>query len=280
MVAVALGLGTALCWGLADFLGGIRTRTLTLPLVLLVSQFTGLMAITLLIAFGSFETPSFSELLPAIGAGIGQVIGIAALYKALAIGKMSLISPISASGAALVPVVFALATGERPAAPQYAGMAAILVGVVLATRAPETGRSESPRRAVWLALLAAAGIGAFYVGMDASLDDAGPFWSLLAARTSAFALLAAVLLAVRPRLGAGRAALPSLALIGLLDIAANACFALGADTGLLSVVAVLASLYPAATVIMARAMLGERLMPIQAAGVVVALTGVAVIAAG
>jgi drug/metabolite transporter (DMT)-like permease len=281
VAGVVLGFATALCWGFADFLGGLRTRRLTLPLVLLVSQFAGLAVIVAVIAVGRPETPTTAELAPAFGAGICQIIGIAALYRALAIGTMSLISPVSASGAAVLPVVVGVATGERPGQLQYAGMAVALLGVVLATRAPQAPcAAGTPREAMWLAALAAVGVGGFYVGMDVSVADAGPFWALLAARVSAFALLGAGLLVVRPKLGSGQGALASLALIGLLDVGANACFALGTDTGLLSVVSVLASLYPVATVALAWALLGERLVAIQAVGVAMALAGVALIAAG
>jgi len=102
----------------------------------------------------------------------------------------------------------------------------------------------------------------------------------MSARASAGAALIAVLLCLRPRLGADRADLPSLALIGLLDVGANACFTLGVETGLLTVVAVLASLYPVGTVLLARGLLGERLAGTQATGVTFALAGVALIAAG
>jgi len=281
VVAVALGFGTALCWGLADFLGGIRTRRLTLAAVLLVSQLTGLAAIAVVVAVGSLETPSLGDVAPAVAAGVCQLAGIAALYRALAIGTMSVISPISASGAAALPVIVGLATGERPGGLQFAGMAAALTGVALASRSTaEMGSLGSPRQALALSAVAALGFGGFYVGMDAAVSDAEPFWALLAARASAGAALITVLLILRPQIGAGPPDLPSLALIGLLDVGANACFTLSTETGLLSVVAVLASLYPVATVVLARALLGERLARVQATGVVVALAGVALIAAG
>ena len=160
-------------------------------------------------------------------------------------------------------------------------MAAAFVGVVLATRAPESADGKaSSREALVLSGLAALGFGCFFIGMDAAVEEAGPYWSLLVARITACAALGAVLLALRPRLAFDRAALPSLALIGMLDVGANAFFALGTDTGLLSVVSVLASLYPVATVVLARALLHERLVRVQTVGVVVALTGVALIAAG
>jgi drug/metabolite transporter (DMT)-like permease len=281
VVAVALGIGTALCWGLADFLGGIRTRRLTLAAVLLVSQFTGLATIAAVVAVGSLEAPAAGDLAPALVAGVCQLAGIAALYRALAIGTMSVISPVSASGAAALPVIVGLATGERPGALVFAGMAAAFLGVTLASRTPDSPqRGVTSRQGLELAAVAALGFGGFYVGMDAAVDDAEPFWALLAARVSAAATLAAVVLAVRPRVEARAADLPSLALIGLLDVGANGCFTLGVETGLVSVVSVLASLYPVGTVLLARALLGERLVAVQTAGVAFALTGVALIAVG
>lgn len=279
MVAAALGFTAALCWGFADFLGGLRTRRLTLATVLLVSQLTGLAAIAALVAAADLDAPSLSDVAPAIAAGGCQLAGIAALYRALATGTMSVISPVSASGAAVIPVIAGIAIGERAAALQYLGMVAAFAGVLLATRAPEAGATRSPQ-VLGLAAISALGFGGFYVGMNAAVDDAEPFWALLTARATAGALLLAALVVLRPRLGASPPDLPSLALIGLLDVGANAAFTLGTDTGLLSIVAVLASLYPVATVVLARALLGERLVPIQAAGVAVALAGVALIAGG
>jgi drug/metabolite transporter (DMT)-like permease len=281
MLAVVFGVGTALCWGLADFLGGLRTRRLTLASVLLVSQLTGLAAVAIVVAAGNLESPAFGDLLPAVLAGACQLAGIAALYRGLAIGTMSVISPISASGAAAIPVVVGVATGERPGTLVVLGMVGALVGVTLATRTPDSERGDgSPRSAFALAAVAALGFSGFFIGMDAAVADVDPFWALLAARASAGAVVVTMVVAARPPLSAAPADLPSLALIGLLDVGANACFALGADTGLLSVVSVLASLYPVLTVVLARAMLGERLIPVQTAGVTIALAGVALIATG
>jgi len=281
MAAAALGFATALCWGLADFLGGLRTRLLTLPLVLVVSQLCGVAAITVVVGLGAMEIPSGPDVAPALIAGVCQLAGIAALYRALAVGTMSVISPISASGAAVLPVVVGVAAGERPGALQVAGMVGVLAGVVLATRsAGGEARAGSYREALALSAVAALGFGGFYVGMDAAVDSTDPLGALLVARIAAAATLAVVLVIARPRLGGSVPDLPALALIGLLDVAANACFALGTETGLLSVVAVLASLYPVGTVVLARAVLGERLAAVQAVGVGVALAGVALIAAG
>jgi len=279
VLAVALGALASICWGVADFLGGLRTRSLTLVAVLVVSQLTGLAAAAV-VALAVAEAPPLTDLTPALIAGVCQLIGIAALYRALAIGTMSVISPVSAGGAAALPVIVGLASGERPEALQYAGMAAALVGIVLATRRPAGSAPSSSPEAFVLAGVAALGFGGFYVGIDAAVDQAEPLWALLAARASAAVLLVVALLALRPPLRIAPADLPSLVAIGLLDVAANGLIALGTDTGLVSVVAVLGSLYPVATVVLARAVLGERLAPIQVAGVIAALAGVALLAAG
>ena len=280
MAAIALGLATALCWGLADFLGGLRSRSVTLAVVLVVSQLTGLVAIAIVVVAGGVEMPATEDVWPALAAGTCQLVGIAALYHALATGTMSVISPISASGAVALPVIIGVAGGESPAALQFAGMGAAFAGVALATRSADGAQPRVSRQPLALAGIAALGFGGFYVGMDAGVDSSEPLSSLLLARVAAGMLLVLALLVLRPRLTAEPATMPSLALIGLLDVGANACFALGTETGLLSVVAVLASLYPVTTVVLARALLGERLVAVQAAGVAIALTGVALIAAG
>ncbi len=279
VLAVALGAAASICWGIADFLGGLRTRSLTLAAVLLVSQLTGLAAAAIVAATVA-EVPSLGDLTPALVAGVCQLVAIAALYRALAIGTMSVISPVSAGGAAMLPVIVGLATGERPGALQYAGMLAAFVGVVLATRGPAGAAPAASREALALAGIAALGFGGFYVGIDAAVEDVEPLWALLGTRASAGVVLIAALLALRPTLGLAPADLPSLAAIGLLDVGANALIVLGTDTGLVSVVAVLGSLYPVATVVLARAVLGERLAAIQVAGVTAALAGVALLAAG
>lgn len=280
MAAIALGIGAAVCWGLADFLGGLRARTLSLASILLFSQFAGLLAVAIVVLAGGEPAPAFGDVAPALVAGAAQLVGIAALYRALALGTMSVISPISASGAAALPVIVGIAGGEVPAAFQLTGMAVASAGVVLATRSPDASPTRGSREALVLSGVAALGFGGFFVGMDAAVDSADPFWALLVARATAAALLVVTLVALRPRLATDPAVVPSLILIGLLDVGANACFTLGTDTGLLSVVAVLASLYPVTTVVLARGVLGERLVAVQGAGVCLALAGVALIAAG
>src|SRR5216684_2675796 len=229
MLAIALGLGSSLFWGLADFGGGLQSRRFPVIAVLLVSQAVGLGGIAVIVALSGEPAPALADLWPAAAGGAGGLLALSAFYRALAIGTMSIVAPISATGSA-VPVIVGLATGERPGAVQLVGIVAAGVGVVLA---------RAGRASIALALVAALGFGAFFVGMQRAAS-ADILWALLAARIAGNLGLLAFVLIARPRLDVPPAALPALAAVGVLDLAANALYAWGTTEGLLSVVAVLA----------------------------------------
>ncbi len=279
MVAVALGLAASVSWGLADFIGGTKSRALDLLAVLVVSQGVALVLLFLATAARAEGPPGAEALLYAAGAGAAGVVGLAALYRGLAVGAMAVVAPIAALGAG-IPVVVGVATGDRPGAVQVAGILLALAGVALAAReeAPEGGGA---RLAVGAGLAAAAalGIGVFLVGMDAAGDE-DVLWALTAARIASVVLLAAAVLATRPDLGAIRPHLGAVAAIGLLDLGANALFTLASTEGLVSVAAVCSSLYPVVTIGLAASLLGERVRPRQTAGIVLVMLGVVGIAAG
>ena len=280
MLAVALGLGSSLCWGLADFFGGLQSRRRAALVVLLVSQGV---ALALLIPFAlavADETPSLSAVGWAALAGSAGIVALGAFYRALAIGTMSVVAPISATAAA-VPVLVGLAEGERPSTLQVAGMAVALAGVILASREPiEEGADPPNRAAIGLALVAAAGFGTFFVGIDKASATAEVPWVIVVQRCSSLALLVIAALAVRPTLPRDAPSLLILGMVGLLDLGANGLYALATTKGLLSVVSVLGSLYPAVTVVLARFVLAERIARVQEVGVVLALAGVVAISAG
>jgi drug/metabolite transporter (DMT)-like permease len=192
---------------------------------------------------------------------------------------MGVVAPISAT-AAVVPLVVGVAGGDRPGELQYAGIALALVGVVLASREEVGGRIGGPvARGAGLALLSALGFGLFFVGMDRASDE-DVAWAIVLNRATSVTVLLAAFALVRPPLAVRRADLPVLGLIGALDISANAMFAVASTEGLVSLVSVLGSLYPLTTVGLAAVVLGERPHRIAQAGVVLALAGVALIAAG
>jgi uncharacterized membrane protein len=210
-------------------------------------------------------------------AGVSGLIGLAAFYRGMAVGAMSVVAPISATGAA-IPVIVGVITGDRPSAWQAVGLALALVGVVMASR--EEGASGARiASGTGLAIAAAAGFGGFFVGMDAA-SDGDVLWALLAARAIDVVLLVVVALALRPGAALGLRDSRDIVAVGLFDVCANALFAIASTKGLVSLVAVVASLYPVVTILLARAVLGERVRPSQGAGVLLALVGVAAIAGG
>jgi drug/metabolite transporter (DMT)-like permease len=226
------------------------------------------------------ELPSWTAVGWAALAGSAGIVALGAFYRALAIGTMSVVAPISATAAA-VPVLVGLAEGERPGGLQIAGMAAALAGVILASREPvEEGCPPANRAAIGLALVAAAGFGTFFVGIDRASATAEVPWVIVVQRCCSVSLLLIATLVVRPSLPRDGASLLVLAAVGLLDLGANGLYALATTHGLLSVVSVLGSLYPAVTVVLARFVLAERIARMQEMGVVLALAGVIAISAG
>lgn len=279
MVAVALGLAASVSWGLADFIGGLKARTLDLLAVLVVSQGLALVLLALALALSGGDPPPVGAVAAAGAAGAAGVCGLAALYRGLALGAMAVVAPIAALGAAL-PVGVGIATGDRPGALQVAGIALALVGVALASREePPEGGGARLAVGVGLAAAAAVGIGLFLVGMDAASDD-GVLWALFWARLVSVGLLIIGVLVARPDLPAARPHLAAIGAIGGLDLSANGLFALASTEGLVSVASVCSSLYPVVTIVLARAVLHEHVRPSQQVGVALVMLGVVAIAAG
>ena len=224
--------------------------------------------------------PEARPALLALGAGIGGCLALAAFYRGLAIGTMSIVAPVSATGAA-VPVLVGVIGGERPGTIQAAGLVLAMVGIVLAAREPGGGvPSRAVRASLGLALLAALGFGSFFVLIDAATEDGGASWSLLLVRVGEALLLGTLALARRPAMPSSLRDASPLLLVGALDYLATALFALATQQGLLSVVSVVGSLYPAVTVVLARIVLAERVARSQEAGVVITLAAVVAISAG
>lgn len=280
MLTVALGLGSSICWGFADFIGGLQSRRLPVPVVLAVSQATGLVIATVVVLAAWDSPPDGRSLAIALVAGGGAMLALGAFYKALAIGTMSIIAPIAATGA-VVPVVVGLATGDRPGPLVLAGFAAAMTGVILASREhhDDAAAAVASRRAIGLALLAAVGFGSYFVAMDEASSES-VVWALFASRLAGTVAVAAFVTATRTALRTEAGDWRLLVLAGALDFSAVALYAIGTTEGLLSVLAVLSSLYPVVPVVMGRVWLGERIRRVQQIGVAAALVGVILIATG
>jgi drug/metabolite transporter (DMT)-like permease len=280
VTALALALTSSLCWGVADFVGGLQSRRVPLLVVMLISQWVGLLGLLVLLGLRGTGPPELIRLVPAALAGTAGLAALAAFYRGLAIGTMSIVAPIAATGVA-VPVIVGVAGGDRPGGLQLAGLVAATIGVVLASREGDVSDVSAARRrtSIGLALVAALGFGSFFVGLRISART-DVLWALLAARATGCACLLALAVGQRVRLSGLGVSLPLLVIAGLLDLSANATYALATRHGLLSVVAVASSLYPLATVALARLVLKERVRRVQEFGIAAAVLGVVLLAAG
>ena len=277
MGAVVLALGASISWGLADFFGGLKSRTLGAIPVMLVGQLAGT-AVVLVTVTARADGPGGAEVLLAAPAAVAGTLGLFAFYRGMAVGAISIVAPI-AGVSAVIPVLIGLARGERPTALQGLGIALALAGVALASREPGgSGRGRRVAAGVGLALLAAIGFGSYFPVMHAAAQ-ADAIWAVAIFRLTATTLVALATLATWPALPTRKGDIAVAAAIGVLDMGGNLLFALAASRGLVSVVSVLASLYPVVTVVLARLVLGERVGALQQAGAAAALTGVALIAA-
>jgi drug/metabolite transporter (DMT)-like permease len=292
-VAAVLALLSSLLWGTADFLGGSATRRLPVTVVVLVSQAAALVCLVPLVVLAG-APPTGDVLGPGVAAGLVGPLALLAFYRALAIGTMGVVAPVAALGVA-VPVVAGLVRGEAPSPLQLAGIAGASVGVVMACGPELRGAGRGGAASLVLALAAAVGFGTVFVLLadGASGPEAG-FGTvvvvLVVMRGTSVLVLSAVLglraVAARrrgaePALPLGLApALPVLVVIGLFDVGANGTYAVATQSGLVSVTAVLASLYPVVTALLAWRLHDERLARVQWGGVALAMAGVVLLGAG
>jgi drug/metabolite transporter (DMT)-like permease len=260
VIAIALALGASVTWGFADFGAGVGARRLPVFVVAATMQLAGLVSVGVVLLVTRDAPPSWRQVAWAVFAGAVSVVGIAAFYRGLAVGAMGIVGPISTT-AALVPFAYGLSRGERPSSLQLAGVALAVLG---------TG--------VGLALLAALGFGCSLIGLSRAAPG-GIAWAVLVMRIVAVPCMTALAFTVGAR-APSRRMLRMLIAVGIADTAATLLYAAASTRGLLSIVAVLASLYPVVIVVLARVLLAERVARPQLAGVAVALAGVALISAG
>ncbi len=279
VAAALLALLTALCYGLANYLGPVLTRRTPLAGVLLTSQVVGFVGGGLLLLVRGGNVPTGQHLAEGLGAGVCNSAALALAYTASAVGPMSIVAPIGATGA-IVPVAVALATGEQPTALELAGIPLAVLGVVLAAsrRQNATTQHAAPRTVV-LAVLSAVCFGGFLTLFGAASADHSP-WAVFSSRISLLAMTTAFVLLRRPAVRFPLTDLPIMTVPGVLLLAGTISYGVATTQGLVSVVAVLATLSPVVTVGLAVTMLHERLSGRQRSGVALALVGVVLLAAG
>ncbi len=288
-MAVLLGLLAAVTYGTADFLGGLATKRNPAIRVALVSQLFGfaLYVLTLpLLPEGRFTGEAW---LWGGLAGLTGGLGLAFLYRGLAHGRMSVVAPLTAVIAAVMPVAFGLLTGERPSVPQLVGIGLAIPAIALVSSVPHasanpaaagtTRRSRAASLGVFDALVSGIGIGLFFITLARPGEDTGVY-PLVAARIVSISMFLALVIVTRTSFRPERGTAGIMAASGVIDVTANLLYLLGTRAGLVSVVAVLTSLYPGATVALARVGVRERLSVTQLVGLALALAGVASIATG
>ena len=281
-----LALASALLYGAADFTGGLATRrTATIPVVV-ISQFSGMVLLALLLPLLPGSSPTGADLWWGVAAGLTGGIGVALLYRALAVGRMAVVAPTTAVCAVAIPVVVSMLLGERPGPLAVAGILLGIVSIVLVSQQTQADApsAEAPRSfglppGVAIALVSGVAIGFFFLSLAQTAPEAG-MWPILGARVTSVTLFGLAALVGRMSFRLPRPAL-SLALGGgAVDMLANAAYLLAAREGPLSLVVTLSSLYPASTVLLARVVLGERLNARQVGGVVCALGAIVLIVKG
>lgn len=282
MTAYVLALGSALLYGTGDFLGGLTARRASALLVVALGQLAGLLVLLLLVAWFRPATPEARDIAWGAVAGLCGGGGVALLYRALAIGTMSVVAPVTAVCAVAVPVLWDVAMGDRPGPQATAGILLAVVAIVLVSQAPVALMKDRPPRPFGLprglgpALISGVLVGGFFLALARTNAGAG-LWPLVSARVTSVTFFAAAMLA---RHESWRVPASTGLLIvsgGVLDMVANALYLLATRGGPLASVVTLSSLYPASTVALARVALGERIGPVQGAGVAAALVAVALI---
>ncbi|HLJ67237.1 MAG TPA: EamA family transporter [Chloroflexota bacterium] len=279
---IFLGAASGLCWGTADFFGGVQSRRMPALAVVFWSQVAGATALALLLLLRG-EHPVPSSIAWGAAAGLFGGSALIFFYRGLAVGAMSIVAPVSACGAA-VPVLFAIATGHIPSVVTLVGIGTIMTAIVLVSLHGDASVHPAgrPHLSLALALLAALGFGMFYVfAHQGSLGSGGsPFWTIAGARGGSLLTVLAILLVGRQRASWPAGRMPLVAGVGVADTTANVLFAYASIQGNLGVAAVLGSLYPVATVLLGRVVLGERLPALQQLAIVGALAGVALLSIG
>ncbi len=276
-MAILLALAAATFSGAGDFLGGLASRYGRVHAVVTMSHVAGIVT-ALVVAPFIPGSPHAADAGWGALAGIGGALAVLSLYTGFTRSQVAVVSPVAAVGAAATGVIFAVAAGERPAAVQGVGVAVGIVAIYLISRSP-IDRAANTLVGLAFGALAGLGFGSMLVFFSLVSDDSG-IWPLVPARMAGFVVL--VLIAVRPRrpLIPVRSAWVPLATAGALTIFGNGAFILAEQRGSLAIVAVIASMFPATTVLLARIFFGERISRTRTVGLVTALLAVGLIAAG
>jgi drug/metabolite transporter (DMT)-like permease len=273
-VAVLLALFSAVVYGVSDYGGGRATKSSAAVTVTLAAECTTFVALSIVMVVLDDPFPARADVLWGLAAGLASCSAVIALYHALANGAMTVVAPVTAVVAAVIPVAVGLATGERPGAIAIVGAVVAITAIALISGAVGVPHVPTRRAILGVALIAGAGFGLLFVFLDRTSDDSG-LWPVYAARWIAIPTLLVAHWVRRDRRPLTRTTGGLAVMVGVLTTAANASFLAATRRGLLSVVAVVVSMYPASTVLLATVLDGERVRRPQAVGL--GLAGLALV---
>ncbi len=277
LLAVIYGLAAGITWGAGDFGGGLASKRLNTFMVIILSQLVGIVLL-LALAFGFKEmVPAPASLLWGALAGVFGMVGLVALYSGLAGGRMAVVAPVTAAVAAALPVLVGFFLEGLPSPWQMAGFVTALVAVWLLAQDGDSVGAHIDIKELRLPFIAGIGFGLFFIFIDQASSDA-VFWPLLMARLSSISILTVLVLVQREWKIPPRSQFPLLVLVGIFETGGNAFFAMAAQIGRLDISSVLASLYPATTVLLAAVVLKEKVGRPQKIGLLTALIALVLIA--
>ena len=270
---IVFGLAASLFWGSGDFSGGLASRRDNASSVVFGAYSVGFVLLVLLALIWKEAFPSLIDILWGGISGVSGALGLIAFYSALSIGRMGIIAPVSAVLTAGIPVLFSAYTQGLPTLLQVGGFVLALFAIGLVSR-PE--RTKGRPKGIGLALLAGCGFGCFFV-LIGRVNPSATFWPLAVARLTSVLVLLLMIGMRRQKVLPKKTVTLLVILAGVLDALGNAFFVLAAHAGRLDVAAILSSLYPAATVILAALVLRERMTRIQTLGILLALIAIPMI---
>ncbi|MHA2365953.1 MAG: EamA family transporter [Candidatus Hodarchaeales archaeon] len=272
--AISYGLASAIIWGAGDFSGGLATKRSKVLNVIFISQIVGVTFLIGLALIFSENIPSLIDLLLGCLAGFFGCIGLIALYRGLAVGKMGMVAPISAIVTVVVPLIFGFLIEGIPPLHQLFGFGIAFIAVWFIS---QTGNKERITfQDFHLPIVAGIGFGLFFILID-RVSDSVVFWPLITARITSLGFLFASILFMKQKKIPPANQLPIIALAGIFDVCGNAFFVLATQLGRLDVAVVLASLYPAGTVLLAWIILKEKMYWQQWIGLIASLIAIILI---
>ncbi|HEY3053289.1 MAG TPA: DMT family transporter [Thermoanaerobaculia bacterium] len=278
-LSYALAVLSSITYGAADFCGGLATKRSSMYSVVVFSQLTGLILVLIALPFLPPSSPSAIDFAWGAASGMAGGIGVALLYRGLAVGVMSVVAPVTAVFAVIIPLFVGLLLGERPRGLAMIGVVLAIVAIVLVSQSDHVEEGRAVTSGVMIAVASGIAIGIFLVFLQRTGPSAG-LWPLVAARAVSIVFFTIAGMMTRQTLMPRRESMPIVIGGGALDMLANILYLLAVRQGMLSIVATLTSLYPASTIILARIVLHERLRFVQLTGVLCAAVAIVMIVSG